>query len=87
MGEDVSGAPPELCVRMGQDVPGACGRELARMRGYPTSRFYDKAAIYHTAELRMIPEWNPLGAKSDLEWLEVDWIMFVPFIEIGRVSE
>jgi len=35
----------------------------------------------------MIPKWNPLGADSFLKRLEVDWIMFVPFIEIGRVSE
>ena len=35
----------------------------------------------------MIPEWNPLGPDSFMKRLEVDWIMFVPFIEIGRVSE
>ena len=60
---------------------------LDRMRGFPEARFYDKAAIYYTAELRMIPEWNPLGADSILGGLEVDWIMFVPCIEIGRVAE
>ncbi len=60
---------------------------LDRMRGFPEARFYDKAAIYYTAELRMIPEWNPLGPDSFMKRLEVDWIMFVPFIEIGRVSE
>ena len=58
-----------------------------RFRGYPTNRFSDKAAILYTAELRMIPHWNPLG---EIQWLKrfvrVDWWQIVPFVEIGRVS-
>jgi outer membrane protein assembly factor BamA len=29
---------------------------LWRMRGFPTQRFNDKAAVYYAAELRLIPE-------------------------------
>ncbi len=58
-----------------------------RMRGYPSQRFSDKAAIYYGAEWRLIPEWNPF-TKS--EWLQryvgVQWLQIVPFAEIGRVS-
>ena len=58
-----------------------------RFRGYPTDRFSDKAAILYTAELRLIPEWNPLG---NIAWLKrfvrVDWWQFVPFVEVGRVA-
>jgi hypothetical protein len=34
---------------------------LWRMRGFPSQRFNDKAAIYYAAELRLIPEWNPFN--------------------------
>ena len=57
------------------------------MRGFPEFRFYDKAAIYYAAELRLIPHWNPIGSGSFLDRLNVDWIMFAPFIEIGRVAD
>jgi hypothetical protein len=58
-----------------------------RFRGYPTDRFSDKSAILYTAELRLIPEWNPLG---NITWLKrfvrVEWWQIVPFVEVGRVS-
>ena len=57
------------------------------MRGYPSQRFNDKAAIYYCLELRMIPEWNPFAGWG---WLQrrvgVQWIQFVPFVEVGRVA-
>jgi len=60
---------------------------LWRMRGYPTQRFNDKAAMYYSAELRMIPEWNPFNHWT---WLQkhvgIEWIQFAPFVEIGRVA-
>jgi hypothetical protein len=77
--EDDDGQPPLFA--------GASLGGLDRLKGYPEGRFYDKAAIYYTAELRLIPEWNPIGPESRLDWLEVDWIMFAPFLEIGRVAE
>jgi hypothetical protein len=60
---------------------------LERMRGFPSARFNDKAAIYYGAELRLIPRWNPLG---EIGWLKrlarIDWIQLVGFAEAGRVA-
>ncbi|MGD0275954.1 MAG: BamA/TamA family outer membrane protein [Syntrophales bacterium] len=60
---------------------------LWRLRGYPTSRFNDRAAIYYAAEFRMTPEWNPF---AKIEWvrkyLEIAWWQVVPFVEVGRVA-
>jgi len=61
---------------------------LDRLRGFPTARFNDKAAIYYAAELRLIPRWNPLGEVAWLKrFVRVDWWQFVPFVELGRVAE
>ena len=57
------------------------------MRGFDAARFHDQSAVYYAAELRMIPEWNPLGEDSWLSFMEIDWIQFVPFVELGRVSD
>ena len=58
-----------------------------RMRAYPTQRFNDKAAVYYSAELRMIPKWNPFTGWT---WLQkrvgIQWLQFVPFVEVGRVA-
>ncbi|MGD2037012.1 MAG: BamA/TamA family outer membrane protein [Desulfobacterales bacterium] len=60
---------------------------LWRMRGYPSQRFSDKAAIYYAAELRLIPEWNPFENWSWIQkYLGVQWLQFVPFVEVGRVA-
>jgi hypothetical protein len=60
---------------------------LWRMRGYPSQRFNDKAAIYYSAELRMIPNWNPFNDWPAVQQLVgIQWIQFVPFVEIGRVA-
>ena len=60
---------------------------LWRLRGYPSQRFSDKAAIYYAAEYRMIPRWNPF---ENWDWLQkyvgVQWLQFVPFVEVGRVA-
>ena len=57
------------------------------MRAYPTQRFNDKAAVYYSAELRMIPKWNPFTGWT---WLQkrvgIQWLQFVPFVEVGRVA-
>lgn len=61
---------------------------LWRMRGFPTQRFNDRAAIYYSAEMRLTPHWNPFdswGAVQDR--LGVEWIQIVPFLEVGRVAE
>jgi len=60
---------------------------LWRMRGYPTQRFNDMAAVYYSAEVRMIPRWNPF---KHWDWIQkyvgIQWLQFVPFVEIGRVA-
>ena len=58
-----------------------------RMRGYPTNRFSDRAAIYYTAEFRMIPRWNPFDKWPGIQkYVGIEWLQFVPFVEIGRVA-
>ena len=60
---------------------------LWRLRGYKTQRFSDKAAIYYSAELRLMPRWNPFEGRQWLQkYLGVQWLQIVPFGEIGRVS-
>ncbi len=60
---------------------------LFRMRGFASSRFHDKAAIYYAAEYRMTPRWNPF---DDIGWvkkhLDIAWWQWVPFVEAGRVA-
>ena len=60
---------------------------LWKLRGYPTQRFSDKAAIYYAAELRLIPHWNPFDRWPWLQkHLGIEWLQLVPFGEIGRVA-
>lgn len=60
---------------------------LWRMRGFPTQRFSDKAAIYYASELRLIPRWNPFDKWPQVQkHIGVQWLQFVPFVELGRVS-
>ena len=57
-----------------------------RLRAYPMNRFHDKAAVYYGAELRLIPDWNPLRKVKFLGFLEVDWMQLVGIFEAGRVA-
>ena len=57
-----------------------------RMRGYPSYRFHDKAAIYYSAEYRIMPEWQPFGRISLLDPLKIRWWQMVGLIEVGRVA-
>ena len=57
------------------------------MRGFPSQRFSDKAAVYYSAEVRLIPRWNPFARSAWLQkHLGIQWLQFVPFVEIGRVA-
>ncbi|UFH58101.1 BamA/TamA family outer membrane protein [Sulfurovum mangrovi] len=62
-----------------------------RMRGYDSDRFADKAAIYGTAEYRMILDYNPIkdGTFGELaaENIPLDWFQVVGFVEAGRVHD
>jgi hypothetical protein len=60
---------------------------LWRMRAFPAQRFNDKAGIYYSAELRLIPEWNPMVHLPALqERVGIEWFQLVPFVEVGRVA-
>jgi len=60
---------------------------LWRMRAFPAQRFSDRAAIYYSAELRMMPRWNPFDDWPEINrLLGVEWLQFVPFVEAGRVA-
>ncbi len=60
---------------------------LWRMRAFPAQRFNDKAGIYYSAELRLIPEWNPMVQFPALqERVGIQWFQVVPFVEVGRVA-
>jgi len=58
-----------------------------RLRGYPAQRFNDKAAIYYSTELRLMPRWNPFVEWPAVQkYVGVQWLQFVPLAEIGRVA-
>ncbi len=59
---------------------------VKRLRGYPRGRFNDKAAVYYSAELRLIPEWNPLATWPLIRNWPWRWWQWVGFAEIGRVA-
>lgn len=60
---------------------------LWRLRGFPSQRFSDESAIYYAAELRLIPDWNPFDSWPAIQRaLGVDWLQFVPLVEVGRVA-
>jgi hypothetical protein len=57
------------------------------MRGYPSQRFNDKAAVYYSAELRLIPRWNPFERWDWIQkYVGIRWLQLVPFAEIGRAA-
>lgn len=58
-----------------------------RMRGYPSARFSDQAALFYGLEYRVIPEDNPLDHVPVLRDLDTDWMQWVVFTEAGRVAE
>ncbi len=69
--------------------PPGYGSELGgfdRMRAYPVGRFRDKSAVYYSAELRLIPKYQPLRDLPIINYFEIDWWQIVPFVEAGRVG-
>ncbi|MDB5303705.1 MAG: hypothetical protein JWM97_1254 [Phycisphaerales bacterium] len=76
---DVTTAPPYY--------EGATLGGPQRLRGFPENRFHDRAAVYGAAELRLIPEWNPLGKIPILKPADITWMQFVIFAEGGRVAD
>lgn len=79
-GNNISNNPPSYA--------GATLGGLWRMRAHSTGRFNDKAGIYYAAELRMMPQWNPFPDWPVVqEYVGIDWLQVVPFVEVGRVAE
>jgi len=76
--EDISHRPPP---GIGSSLGG-----YDRMRAYPSARFHDKAAVYYSAEFRLIPEANPFRDLSLFSYFDIDWMQIVGFVEAGRVS-
>lgn len=76
-GPVTKGRPPNY---MGASLGG-----FDRLKAYPMYRFSDKAALLYSAELRMIPRWDPKNIKM-FRAMDIDWIQLVPFIEVGRVA-
>ena len=69
--------------------PPSYGSELGgydRMRAYPSGRFRDKSAVYYAAELRLIPDYQPLHDLPVIKYFQIDWWQVVPFVEAGRVG-
>ncbi|PML14673.1 hypothetical protein BCT78_01480 [Vibrio breoganii] len=58
----------------------------ARMRGYDSNRFHDKASLYATAEYRYTLRYNPIKEVSWLRFLNIDWFQLVAFAEAGQVA-
>lgn len=74
----VSGAPPFYDgATLGGDT---------HFRGYTENRFWDRAAVYASAELRLVPDWNPLGKIQIFKPADITWMQWVIFGEIGRVG-
>lgn len=57
-----------------------------RLRSYPRFRFYDKAMIYYSAELRKDIGWNPFDSLPLTRDAGIDFIQLVAFADIGRVA-
>jgi hypothetical protein len=74
----VSGAPPYF---EGSRLGG-----LYRFRGYRAHRFWDKSAIYYSAEFRFIPKRSPLDRFNNVAGLNLSWWQLVVFAEVGRVA-
>lgn len=59
---------------------------LWRLRGYPATRFNDRAAVYYALEYRHTLRWNPLKKFTMKGKLDLDWFQLVGFTELGRVA-
>lgn len=76
----------EVVTRRPPHFEGATLGGIYRMRAYEDDRFQDKAAIYYSAELRAMPNWQPLKQMAWLDWAEIGWWQWTLFAEAGQVS-
>ncbi len=56
------------------------------LRAYYEGRFNDRAAIFYGAEYRQIISWNPFNEWRLTRNLNIHWLQFALFGEIGRVA-
>jgi outer membrane protein assembly factor BamA len=74
----------------GGNAPYYAGATLGgydRLRAYDFYRFHDRDAIFGSAELRLMPRWNPTTTSKTLDRLaQIDWVQLVGFVEAGRVG-
>ena len=75
----LAGAPPFY--------DGAALGGNTRLRGFAENRFWDRAALYGAIELRLVPDWNPLGRIKLLKEADITWMQWVIFAEAGRVAD
>lgn len=57
-----------------------------RLRSYPRYRFYDKAMIYYSLELRKNLGWNPFNLFSFTRDAGINFIQLGAFLDFGRVA-
>ena len=57
-----------------------------RLRGYPSNRFHDTAALLYSAEYRLMPDWQPFAKIDLLNPLGIRWWQIVGLAEAGRVA-
>lgn len=56
------------------------------LRAYYEGRFNDRAAIYYGAEYRQTLSWNPFNLWWLTRKLDIHWLQFALYGEIGRVA-
>ncbi len=76
----------EVVVRRPPYYAGGRLGGLYRMRAFEDNRWQDRAAIYYSAELRVIPEWQPLRDVDWLRWAAIEYWQWVLFAEAGQVA-
>jgi len=76
----------EVITKRPPQYEGARLGGIDKMRAYEDNRFHDKAAIYYSAEYRVIPYWQPLKGVDFLEFANISYWQWVLFFEAGQVS-
>lgn len=79
-GHEVYRRPPSYAgVRLGG---------FDRLRGYAGVRFHGRSAVLYSAEYRMVPHWQPLGALPVIGPLyHIPWWQWTLFADVGRVAD
>ena len=57
-----------------------------KLRGFINFRYFDKAMIYYSAELRQNLKWNPMEYWDFTRKIGIDFFQVVAFADVGRVA-